>query len=165
MIYHNIFVRSVYLFFLVIGFLLMPFSVGGIIVAFIAIILDYFLLIIHAKNVERSLPFDYLQRAGQLSIFGYNVLPDQVEEEEVAAFNPNPNVYVNNDIDVNDNQIQVTAASMDRFSTKHLDAPMVVGAHQNDDHAVLADKEREAVSNEPSSDPEVDDNENNDAVR
>merc|ERR1712212_1110516 len=68
-IYYNVFVRTAYLFFLFVGFLVLQFSVVGVIIALLGIIVDYVLLMSHAKKVERSLPFDYLQRAGQLSIF------------------------------------------------------------------------------------------------
>jgi len=124
-IYYNIFVRAAYLFFLFIGFLVLQFSVTGVIIALLGIVLDYVLLIGHAKKVERSLPFDYLQRAGQLSIFGYNVLPDQPDEEERFADRDmqqqhQGEAFAANDValDINDNevvQVQVTAASMQQF--------------------------------------------------
>lgn len=123
-IYYNIFVRAAYLFFLFIGFLVLQFSVTGVIIALLGIILDYVLLIGHAKKVERSLPFDYLQRAGQLSIFGYNVLPDQPDEEErFADMQQQGEVFAANDValDINDNEVvQVTAASMQQFSVQNI---------------------------------------------
>merc|ERR1712013_656417 len=119
-VYYNIFVRAAYLFFLFIGFLVLQFSVSGVVIALIGIVVDYVLLISHAKKVERSLPFDYLQRAGQLSIFGYNVLPDQADEEErIADLQQQSEVFAASNValDINDNEVvHVTAASMQQFS-------------------------------------------------
>jgi len=130
-IYSNILVRAAYLFCLYIGCLFVQFSAMGVIVALLCIVLDYVLLIVHAKAVERSLPFDYLQRAGQLSLFGYNVLPDQPDEEEHFADMQQNEAFDDNDIalDANDNQIvQVTTASMQQFSPAQMDQPMKIGA-------------------------------------
>ena len=152
-IYYSIFVRSAYLFFLVIGFLVLQFSVSGVVVALFGIILDYFLLISHAKKVERSLPFDYLQRAGQLSIFGYNVLPDQLEEDDVHLNLGGPDA-------ANNHQIHVTTASMRQYSANsNLDEPMVVGAYQHgakDGYVVVV-----SVSNDEENDAALHCEENN----
>lgn len=138
-IYHNVFVRCTYFFFLIFGFLtpMTQFSIIGAITALLGIICDYVVLFSHAKKVERSLPFDYLQRAGQLSIFGYNVLPEGDEaDEEQSSFDMRENgsfadarAAADVALDINDNQVvQVTTASIQQFSA-HMDEPMKVGAN------------------------------------
>eukprot|EP01084_Bolivina_argentea_P105963 189765_1 len=104
------FVRTAYLFFLIVGFLVFQFSIGGVIVALFGIILDYVLLIQHTKRIESNLPFDYLQRAGQLSIFGYNVLQDAPESQ---------------DDDELQHPIPITAVSLDCYGV-NLDDNMVI---------------------------------------
>lgn len=131
-VYTNIAVRSGYLFFLIIGFLVIQFSVEGVIISFFGIILDYVLLICHAKKVESQLPFDYLQRAGQLSMFGYNVLADEPNDDERVQFSAPEldEVDLGNAaaLDLRDNQVVITAARMDQFAPQ-MDEPMVVGQH------------------------------------
>ena len=127
-IYFSIFVRSTYLFFLVIGFLVMNFNIFGVVIAVLGIIVDYAVLIRYAKKIESSLPFDYLRRAGQLSIFGYNILNDDDYDQEEN----NDRIMINNG---NDN-VHVTTMSLDKFSAD-LDKPMIVGSkdvNENEDN-------------------------------
>lgn len=124
----NIAVRSGYLFFLIIGFLVIQFSIEGVVISFFGTILDYVLLICHAKQVERQLPFDYLQRAGQLSMFGYNVLEDEPDEEEQRA--ERAQLSAPEDLNLDDNQVVITAASLDQFALRG-DEPMKVGQYGN----------------------------------
>jgi len=131
-IYYSIFVRSSYLFFLIIGFLVLQFNIGGVILALFGIIFDYILLIKHTKKIESNLPFDYLQRAGQLSIFGYNVLPEGGPENDIY------NNYYNNN---NDNQeVQITAVSLDNYAA-NLDEPMMIGSNNNNDAKQVDDEQ------------------------
>eukprot|EP00488_Nonionellina_sp_1-RS-2012_P001050 TRINITY_DN1669_c0_g1_i1.p1 TRINITY_DN1669_c0_g1~~TRINITY_DN1669_c0_g1_i1.p1 ORF type:complete len:112 (-),score=17.05 TRINITY_DN1669_c0_g1_i1:149-484(-) len=60
------------------------------------------------------LPFDYLQRAGQLSIFGYNILSDAPDD------------------DAHRHEVQVTSLALNRFSVD-LDEPMVVRSIDDED--------------------------------
>ena len=148
-VYINIMVRSLYLIFLVVGFLLFQFSIVGVASSLIGIIIDYFILICHVKKVERQLPFDYLQRAGQLSMFGYNVLADEAGDEERAQLSQPEEMgngnYDMNQLDFNDNQVVITAASMDRFGSK-MEDKMEVGQFEVGDEAevvVAMDSESE----------------------
>jgi len=117
---YSIFIRSAYLYFLIVGCLVFQFNFVGVIVALLGIIFDYVLLIKHAKLIESTLPFDYLQRAGQLSIFGYNVLASG------PANSGNHHLVYNNPVDDrDDSQIKITAASFGNFSV-NLDDPMCI---------------------------------------
>jgi len=126
---HAVFIRASYLFFLVIGFLVIQFSVLGVFISLIGIVIDYVLIIKHCKFIESTLPFDYLQRAGQLSIFGYNVLSDGSGNDE----------HFYNDVSMNyeeDNTmtapvVQITTASLAKYekdSGMDLEAPMILKA-------------------------------------
>eukprot|EP01084_Bolivina_argentea_P173964 301336_1 len=117
-IYYSVFIRSSYLFFLFNGFLVLQFNIVGVLIALLGIILDYFLLIRHTKKIESKLPFDYLQRAGQLSIFGYNLLSDA------------PELY--------EEDVHVTAVSLNNFST-NVDEPMVISS--NNQNSINYDKD------------------------
>eukprot|EP00485_Elphidium_margaritaceum_P004066 CAMPEP_0202689738 /NCGR_PEP_ID=MMETSP1385-20130828/4933_1 /ASSEMBLY_ACC=CAM_ASM_000861 /TAXON_ID=933848 /ORGANISM="Elphidium margaritaceum" /LENGTH=294 /DNA_ID=CAMNT_0049344917 /DNA_START=516 /DNA_END=1400 /DNA_ORIENTATION=- len=116
----TVLVRSSYLFFLVVGFLVIQFNILGIMIAVFGIVCDYVLLIKYVKKLESKLPFDYLQRAGQLSIFGYNFLPDHVSEHDGNQYDV-----------VQFDEVRVTAMSLDRFGD--LEEPMVLGERQHDD--------------------------------
>lgn len=150
-IYNSVFVRSAYLFFLVFGFLILQFSVIGVIIAILGIICDYILLIKYTKQIEATLPWDYLQRAGQLSIFGYNVLPDQPDgdQENLGNGNGRESGYEN----VNE-PVQITAVSIENFSVDHnLDEPMLIKKHREpEERQNNGDAKYEAVSPD---DPEV----------
>jgi len=125
-IHFSIFVRSTYLFFLIIGFLVMNFNIVGVIIAVLGIMVDYILLIKYAKKIESSLPFDYLQRAGQLSIFGYNILNDYEDDGQENNIMP---VMGN----INDNHVQITTMALDSYTgSADLDEPMIVGSNDMD---------------------------------
>jgi len=157
-VYINIMVRSVYLFFLIVGFLVIQFSIGGVCFSLAGIIVDYFLLICHAKKVEAQLPFDYLQRAGQLSMFGYNMLADDAagiaqDEERAQLSQPEDMGNDMNQLDFNDNQVVITAASMDQFGSQMKDK-MVVGQFEVGDEpemvvAVDSESEKDQVQSSP----------------
>jgi len=132
-VYTNVGIRSLYLFFVVFGFLVIEFNFTGVVIAMAAIILDYIVLFFHAKRVERQLPFDYLQRAGQLSMFGYGVLGDEPDEVGGQLSQPEP---MENHLDFNDNQVQITAASMDQFGSQVVDE-MVVEQQDGDVEEVV----------------------------
>jgi len=141
-VYSNIAVRSAYLFFIVIGFLVIQFNIVGVIISLLGIVLDYALLIYLAKKVESQLPFDYLQRAGQLSMFGYNVLEDQPVEEEQVRLSAAEDL--GNDLDLNENQVVVTAVNMGQFA---VDQKMKVGQYavgQGQDAVVVANEDHRA---------------------
>lgn len=129
--YYSIFVRSTYIFFLIIGFLILRFNVGGVIIAVFGIMFDYILLIKHTKQIESRLPLDYLQRAGQLQIFGYKLLSDIdiQQQHDDNIFDDEDNNFYN----PNDNHIQITAASMDNYCAANLDEPMIIGSNKNND--------------------------------
>ena len=126
-IWYSVFIRASYFFFLVIGFLVIQFSFVGVVISIIGIVVDYILLIRHAKMIESTLPFDYLQRAGQLSIFGYNVLSDGSGQNEHFYNDVSMNYNEDMSVDKNDNneQVQITTASFAKFG-KDLDEPMVL---------------------------------------
>merc|ERR1712129_35203 len=129
-------------FFLVIGFLVIQFSVLGVFISLIGIVIDYVLIIKHCKFIESTLPFDYLQRAGQLSIFGYNVLSDGSGNDE----------HFYNDVSINyeeDNTmtapvVQITTASLAKYekdSGMDLEAPMILKADK--EQIIVVEKREE----------------------
>jgi len=150
-VYTNILWRSCYLFFLVLGFLVIQFSVIGVMISLFSMIVDYVMLICHAKKIESQLPFDYLQRAGQLSMFGYNMLADEPnEDDERVSFSAAEDAEHGAGLDLNDNQVVITAANMNRFSVK-MDDKMEVGRYGKEADIVVAvdsdseDEEEEEV--------------------
>mmetsp|Transcript_43517 Transcript_43517/g.38741 ORF Transcript_43517/g.38741 Transcript_43517/m.38741 type:complete len:415 (+) Transcript_43517:71-1315(+) len=146
-IYFSIFVRSTYLFFLVVGFLVMNFNIFGVIIAVFGIIIDYILLIKYAKKIESSLPFDYLRRAGQLSIFGYNILNDYEYDQQ-----PNINGIDNNNN--NNDHVQITTMALDNFSAD-LDEPMIIGSNNNDKDPEMQYKRCDLDDNEDNEEVEI----------
>ena len=73
--------RGTYIFMLVLGLLVLPLSLVGTILIILAIVLEYCCLTLIIKKEEKKLPFDYLERAGYLNVFGYGALLDEEDDQ------------------------------------------------------------------------------------
>jgi len=73
-------IRGTYIYQLV---LIMALGPIGVLILLITIFAIYFALWRHIKQLESTLPLDYIQRMGQLSVLGYGVLEDGSGGEEI----------------------------------------------------------------------------------
>ena len=87
--------RSIYLYLLIVGVILLKFNFWGILLVGFGTLIEYYFIIKLIKKEEQELPFDYLQRVGQLTILGYGLLPDGPEYDNINSNSNNQNNGIN----------------------------------------------------------------------